>query len=65
MIFGHAEAWCKDHGKVIEFESRAEAEKYASEPAVIIKCWQMLAIQILIYIGTATIALEFIDKDKR
>ena len=30
-IFGHAEAWCKDHGKVIEFESRAEAEKYASE----------------------------------
>ena len=30
-IFGHAEAWCKDHGKVIEFESRAEAEKYAAE----------------------------------
>ena len=30
-IFGYAEAWCKDHGKVIEFESRAEAEKYASE----------------------------------
>ena len=30
-IFGHAEAWCKDHGKVIEFESRATAEKYAAE----------------------------------
>ena len=30
-IFGHAEAWCKDHGKVIEFESKAEAEKYAAE----------------------------------
>lgn len=30
-IFGHAEAWCKDHSKVIEFESRAEAEKYAAE----------------------------------
>ena len=30
-IFGHAEAWCKDHGKVIELESKAEAEKYAAE----------------------------------
>lgn len=30
-IFGHAEAWCKDHGKVIEFESKTEAEKYAAE----------------------------------
>ncbi|MBQ6412511.1 MAG: DUF4316 domain-containing protein [Ruminococcus sp.] len=30
-MFGHAEAWCKDHGKVIEFESKAEAEKYAAE----------------------------------
>lgn len=30
-MFGHAEAWCKDHGKVIEFESKAEAKKYAAE----------------------------------
>ena len=30
-MFGHAEAWCKDHGKVIEFESVTEAEKYAAE----------------------------------
>ena len=30
-IFGYAEAWCKDHGKVIEFESRAAAERYAAE----------------------------------
>ena len=42
-----------------------QEEKYASEPAVIIQCWQMLAIQILIYVGVATAALEFIDKDKR
>lgn len=42
-----------------------QEEKYASEPAVIIQCWQMLAIHILIYIGVATAALEFIDKDKR
>jgi len=54
-------------GIIIERKSGEfnQEEKYASEPAVIIKCWQMLAIQILIYIGTATIALEFIDKDKR
>lgn len=42
-----------------------QEEKYSSDPAVISKCWQMLAIQILIYIGVATAALEFIDKDKR
>ena len=42
-----------------------QEEKYASDPAVIIQCWQMLAIQILIYVGVATAALEFIDKDKR
>ena len=42
-----------------------QEEKYSSDPAVISKCWQMLAIQIIIYVGAATIALEFIDKDKR
>ena len=42
-----------------------QEEKYASDPAVIIQCWQMLAIHILIYVGVATAALEFIDKDKR
>lgn len=42
-----------------------QEEKYSSDPAVISKCWQNLAIQILIYIGVATAALEFIDKDKR
>ena len=42
-----------------------QEEKYSSDPAVISKCWQMLAIQIIIYIGVATAALEFIDKDKR
>lgn len=54
-------------GYVIEQKSGEfnQEEKYASEPAVIIKCWQMLAIHILIYIGVATAALEFIDKDKR
>lgn len=30
-IFGHAESWCKDNGRVIEFDSVAEAEKYAAE----------------------------------
>lgn len=54
-------------GAVIEQKSGEfnQEEKYSSEPAVIIKCWEMLAIQILIYIGVATAALEFIDKDKR
>ena len=42
-----------------------QEEKYSSDPAVISKCWQMLAIQIIVYVGAATIALEFIDKDKR
>jgi ABC-type transport system involved in multi-copper enzyme maturation permease subunit len=54
-------------GYVIEQKSGEfnQEEKYASDPAVISKCWQMLAIHILIYIGVATAALEFIDKDKR
>jgi len=39
--------------------------RYESDPNIINHCWQMLAIQILIYIGVATAALEFIDKDKR
>ncbi|MCR5616610.1 MAG: hypothetical protein K6F45_10655 [Saccharofermentans sp.] len=39
--------------------------KYDSNPAVIKECWEMLALQILLYIGVATAALEFIDKDKR
>lgn len=54
-------------GYTIEMKSGElnQEEKYASDPAVISKCWQMLAIQIIIYIGVATIALEFIDKDKR
>ncbi len=39
--------------------------KYDSNPAVIKECWGMLALQILLYIGVATAALEFIDKDKR
>ena len=39
--------------------------KYDSNPAVIKECWKMLALQILLYIGVATAALEFIDKDKR
>lgn len=30
-MFGHAEAWCKDNGKVIEFDSAKEAEKYAAQ----------------------------------
>ena len=30
-MFGHAEAWCKDNGKVIEFDSMSEAKKYAAQ----------------------------------
>lgn len=30
-MFGPAQAWCKDNGKVIEFESKADAEKYAAK----------------------------------
>ena len=30
-MFGHAEAWCKDNDKVIEFDSAKEAEKYAAQ----------------------------------
>lgn len=30
-IFGHAEAWCKEDGKPLEFDTRAVAENYAKE----------------------------------
>lgn len=30
-IFGHAEAWCKEDGKTLEFDTRAAAENYAKE----------------------------------
>ena len=30
-IFGHAEAWCKEDGKPLEFDSRKAAEAYAGE----------------------------------
>lgn len=30
-IFGHAEAWCKEDGRPIEFDSEAAAKTYASE----------------------------------
>ena len=30
-IFGHAEAWCKEDGKPLEFDSRETAEAYARE----------------------------------
>ena len=30
-IFGHAEAWCKEDGKPLEFDSRKAAEVYARE----------------------------------
>lgn len=30
-IFGHAESWCKEDGKPLEFESREAAETYARE----------------------------------
>ena len=30
-IFGHAEAWCKEDGKPLEFDSREAAEAYAKE----------------------------------
>lgn len=54
-------------GAVIERKSGEfnQEEKYSSDPAVVLNCWQMLAIQTLLYVGAATIALEFIDKDKR
>ena len=39
--------------------------KYASTRDNVGKCWECLAINILLYISLATIALEFIDKDKR
>ncbi len=57
----------QDGGIAIEQKSAEwnQEDKYDSDPAIIIKCWQMLAIQILVYIGIATAALEFIDKDKR
>ena len=30
-IFGHAEAWCKEDGKPLEFDTRESAEAYARE----------------------------------
>lgn len=30
-IFGHAESWCKENGKPLEFDSREAAEAYARE----------------------------------
>lgn len=30
-IFGHAEAWCKENGRPLEFESRKDAEIYAEK----------------------------------
>lgn len=30
-IFGHAQAWCKEDGKIIEFDSEDAAKAYASE----------------------------------
>ena len=30
-IFGHAEAWCKEDGKPLEFDTREAAEAYARE----------------------------------
>lgn len=30
-IFGHAESWCKEDGKPLEFDSREAAETYARE----------------------------------
>lgn len=30
-IFGHAEAWCKENGKPLEFDTRETAEAYARE----------------------------------
>ena len=30
-IFGHAEAWCKEDGKPLEFDTRKAAEAYAGE----------------------------------
>lgn len=30
-IFGHAEAWCKEDGKLLEFTSKEAAEAYARE----------------------------------
>ena len=39
--------------------------KYASTRENVGKCWECLAINILVYIALATVALEFIDKDKR
>ena len=40
-------------------------EKYASTPENVKKSWSMLGLEILVYAAIATIALEFIDKDKR
>ena len=30
-IFGHAEAWCKEDGKPLEFDTHGAAEAYARE----------------------------------
>ena len=30
-IFGHAESWCKEDGKPLEFDTREAAEAYARE----------------------------------
>lgn len=42
-----------------------QMEKYASTAQNVTNCWKVLALHALIYISLATIALEFIDKDKR
>ena len=30
-IFGPAQSWCKENGKPLEFDSKADAENYAKE----------------------------------
>ena len=42
-----------------------QLEKFASTPENVRHSWSMLGLEILAYAALATVALEFIDKDKR
>ena len=35
-IFGPAQSWCKENGKPLEFDSKADAENYAKETVILI-----------------------------
>ena len=61
--------YMKENNLVSEFQSKAAASLtnvlYASTPSNLLHCWGVLLGFSALYIAVGTIALEFIDRDKR